>query len=699
MSLKTNDIIIHLLNNQLHEVKQLLVNTTPGDIDKLSPETIQTLTEHGYTIDEKALNSQFLLYFVYLWWLAQETNTERAELFNKVMDAYAKASLPDYLEGILLLGEITHPRNEAFTRYSGLVNIPRHARDALRAKLFIAITETLYPHEIVQAFINTTNRSFDDFLPKEVSNLIPIMPKSLSRGGIDKPNASYYNALYTLVKYNEAGVTLLTAITLKKTFKQEDEIKAFFGCSRLEQFYAYAIEQDPNFKFQLPFSEERLLGYLTTNRRNISDRTTTQTNRNFFYKKIQPNVGEITAFCERYDLLVKLGLRPETIKTRLTHEYLCGVTVETQDFSRKTTHHEGYLFWQMQAFLTITGLTVNDPLPSGDKPIIHALKQDGSFPLEYFIDFCRSRLVFTEDDIMACIAVLKAEHKEKYQYIVEEKILKILTLLGEDGTLPFFVTRVYHPSILRFLTGIQQLDLSERCIKKLQEAEEKIRAIYREEAAIQEEIALDQINAQKTLDALIQAERDRIEGRVPLIDEPNEETNMQTEPNDNRPVNHPYDFRTAFLQFTREHTMGPEEKENFSKHKQILLNHLLLPAVVIRDCDYISTILQELKDTTRFKALKEELIAYVLADATRKQDIQTARREEDKNEHKFPQTYLTYILGLGRSGFDFKETKSLIKLDIELGIKEKPSMFAFFSKKENDGTTSLQKSITKYLPF
>jgi hypothetical protein len=125
-----------------------------------------------------------------------------------------------------------------------------------------------------------------------------------------------------------------------------------------------------------------------------------------------------------------------------------------------------------------------------------------------------------------------------------------------------------------------------------------------------------------------------------------------------------YNFREAFFNWTHDQA---DEAE-----KETLFTHLLEPANNTQTIDAIKAQLRSLNDAEKIKKLKSKLIEFVKADpaGTRKQNMITTRTHELANENKQATTYLTLILGLGRSNFDFIQSSSLTELDIELRIQQ-----------------------------
>lgn len=705
MSLKTNEIIIGVLNNHLDEVKQLLADTTPGGIDALSPETIKTLEERGYGIEQQHLTPQFLLDFIFDWWSNENSNPERIALLHQTLSAYASASMNDYFNGLLLLAyQVSHQKKHHLQYNSGLAKTPQPTLNALYETLLAEITKKQHPHQCLGEFLRS-QRYF--YRTPEIEALFPKHEKQ----SYNREETIDYKGYYEALTYRESGATVLTVLIHRQLFSSYENQR--FTGSHLEKLDQYANTQGEPLRLQFPLSEDELLNYLNSDtykpddlKINIYDFKFYSTDDNNPYRKWSSEEKE-TKFSARYDLLIRLGLSEEKIRTELLKPYLLGIIREDENpNSRWGTHkvkvHTVFPQWQINGLLKKLGLTINDALIDGEKPILACFKQSPADALEHLISV--GGIILNDDDVKAFIHAINAEYQTLAAKAQSQPSFWELEPLQSKITVIYKTLSNFEPHKLDFLRQMHAIKILPKPIEETFEREE---AALTDKITIMDrvcaELSTDRNNAEaikqtefeynerlrerlknppihKT-DKPLKSKTDKIADSAPMqasSENPSPSSpvvsvvknNMAASPivptreapSATAPVNTPVDTFDIDFQYFVEGRARPDAKTR-------LFKELIRIAYDKNRRDFIINTLKENDD--RLKICKNELITLALANSNK---IRMQRQIERDALHQ-GYSYLTFILGLGQSNYTFKPTtESLKMLDVSLGIIPAPSI-------------------------
>lgn len=203
MGLNTNAVVLAVLNNQLDQAEQLLAETTPGKIKKLTPATITALIDAGYEIDHTSLDVFFLMIFIFDRYKNDNTNAKLKTLLYKTFDAYETASINDYFHALLYItNEINHHfKKHTYCYPHGLGESPNPMMSSMENDLISIIQKKPYP---AQTLINllAENRTF--YTSKKITLLMPEY-----KGAHSQPD---YGQFYNALKQTHKSPTLFTAL-------------------------------------------------------------------------------------------------------------------------------------------------------------------------------------------------------------------------------------------------------------------------------------------------------------------------------------------------------------------------------------------------------------------------------------------------------------------------------------------------------
>jgi hypothetical protein len=729
MSLKTNEIIMAVLNNDLEQARQLLTETTPGGIDPVSDETIEALESRGYdftkAVSEKKPHPLFLLGFMILQWSSDESNAEKIELLQQTLfHAYLTASPTDYFDGLLTLAnELAHQKKQGLhvCWSTGLETGPRPGLDSLYKTIITEIAERKHPPQALKDFLD--NKQYAMTLTDEIKALFPTCEISNPYGYGKKENIDY-PGFYEALKYRETNPTLLTALTHHELLRWDN--RKFTDSSHLEKLNDCAKARGEALRLQLPLSEDQLLRYLDSDTYQPETLKKRGYFESFEYSRSYHDEQDAYArwseqekeakFSARYALLSNLGLSEQKIRAELLKPYLLGVIKEEDKprgyyGSNKVKTHRVFPQWQIKGLLQKLGCNINDTLVDGEKPIVACFKQrftDVSgvitqtpvHALEHLLSV--GGITLDDEDVNTLIEaaraeyqVLEAEAEEKKQAMhsytlepLQNKIGVIYRLLSD-----------FEPCKLRLLQQAHEMKLLPKALEDtFQKEEARLMLAIDVMRAVCDELSTDKDNpeaktraASKLEEALKnQAVQQKVvtEKKLKKV-KPSEPPKAEEAAKEQSPSPLPVvvaapvpapaaaaasqvavvsadetTFRANFLAFIEGQALNSKEAP--------LMTALLQDNNNQDRVDFITRTMQTHK-TKDFAALKNDLITLVEHYPNAKAKLQAARTQESNEEHNRAQTYLTFILGLGQSGFQFKQTEALIKLDVELGIIEPPS--------------------------
>lgn len=727
MGLNTNAVVLAVLNNQLDQAEQLLAETSPGEIETLTAETITALIDAGYQIDHQTLDVFFLIIFIFDRCKNENTNAKLESLLYQTFDAYETASIYDYFHALLYISdEINHHfKKSAYCYPHGLGKSPNPMMSSIESNLLSIILKKPYP---AQTLINLLAEKRAFSTSKKITSLMPEYKGSRSQ--------TDYGQFYNALKQSHEAPTLFTALIQHALLSNLREDKKFTG-SHLEKLDEQAKRCGETLKLQLPLSEDQLLSYLNSDIYTPEDCNIKMVNvyRGTTPKTVSchelPEEQKQAKFKTRYELLRNLGLSEEKIKAELLKPYLLGTIRQEYDLRSYSgsNSNKHYVFpqWQIRGLLNMLQLNINDKLIDNEKPIIACYKQGPVNVLEHLISAFPD-IALDNDDVNALIEATKENHAAlnkddgKTSHAANKDYL--FTPLKSKVAVIYNMLSDFEPHKLHFLQEMHQLNLLPKALQDtFKKEQDRLNHAMKIMNKVCKRLNIDEI----TQEAINIAREEILHPQVkPKKKKPSEVTNPGTAPNPEPAITiaaiNPEPLPALV---TRQQTSTPALAANPGRNAQLdspniddhmnPMNNLaqfardglddqakdeLLKMLLSTDVneETMQLIIGQLKSISEKKFIKLKLT--LIAHAARHSGIiLPARIDERASNPETPKTYLTFILGLGRSHFLFKHTKSLTDLDVKLGLMTQPSVLTnSFMRLTRWATTPSSKSVNQTTP-